>query len=664
MSDVTVSLRADGLDQVAKALQSMRDAVINNEHEATKAVLQGSQDRIKGLRNEYKEREALAKQLKKAENDLNQSMGSNGHGSRNAMVGTNSGNFFSNSGGADNGISSLLSGSNGLGSLAAKAGVAGAAFAAVKAGVDMAIDGLKMFGSFLINDIIKPGFKLQTLSQQISNNSREGISAAEVEKSSRAIGTKYNIDPEKIANVGADYGEATGNYKDAFNVAELLATTQKAYGGNIEEYSKLLANLHTTGATFEDDKNMLLSQIGQGQVEGGKFTIKQIANLGGKINEPAAHIAGSRDVSVASTTALVQQTGRTSGSVDDAMTAVKSFINEIAANKSGKFKPLLDSEGRVSNVREAVVQSLIATQGGRADKMKGAGFTSDESGKVLAGYTDQYVKAMEGLPQTAANQRMAAEKATEGFELIRNATGEEATLRSDAGKVLATSGEKLENAFNKMKDKLAAEVLPAADKFVADFVKMTPALIEAAMTLAKALIWMAGVIQKIMGVFSDDGTNGGTNGYNQKGEYKMNLETGKMDFVADKDNPYKKDKNLPTMQYQPGMFKGATKDSEGNYVLNNDAVDAANEAASKKAATAAAVAEPVKNAFGVNFSPLVAPAASDASSSEAKGGDAGAAHKDAAAEVKGLTGALSKLREQVDAANSSMGDFNRNSPLK
>jgi hypothetical protein len=655
-NEVTVSLRADGLDEVARALQSMRDVVINNEHEATKAVIQGAQDRINAYRNEYREKTKLAREAKKNGDDLNKSLGTDGLNTRSALVGTNSSNFFSNSG-SNNGLSSLFSGSNGLGDLAAKAGVAGAAFAAIKAGVDTAIDALKMFGSFLISDIIQPGFKLQTLAQQISNNSRGEISAAEVEKSSRAIGTKYNMDPIAVANGAADYGEATGNYKDAFNVAELLATIAKAYGGKYEEYSKLLSNLHKGDGSFQDDKNQLLSQIGQGQVEGGKFTIKQISNLGGKINEPAAHIAGDRDVSVASTTALIQLTGRTAGSVDESSTAVKEFINEIATNKSGKFKPILDNEGKISDTREALILSLVNTQGGRADKMKGAGFTTEGSRTVLAGYTDDFSKAMVGLPPTLENMHKAAEKATEGYDLIRNATGDEATLRNDASKVLATSGEKLDHAFNLLKDKLAGPVMDAADKFVDDFVKITPQLIEAAMTLAKALIWLAGVIQKIMNVFSDDGTRGGTNGYNQKGEYKMNFNTGKLEFQADKDNPYKTDKTTPITLYKPGMLNGATKDGQGNTVLNDEAIAAATAAAAKKAAEVTAAAEPVKNSFGINFSPVVLPVTSDASNSEPK-------ENPVNPESITLATSLARLREQVNATAASYGDYNRNNPLK
>lgn len=64
--------------------------------------------------------------------------------------------------------------------------------------------------------------------------------------------------------------------------------------------------------------------------------------------------------------------------------------------------------------------------------------------------------------------------------------------------------------------------------------------------------------KSLIQVFTGDGTQGGTHGYNQKGEWKMNFDTGKFEFMPDKDNPAKQvtpGSGAAYQPYYPGMFK-------------------------------------------------------------------------------------------------------------
>lgn len=643
MSDeVTIALKAEGMEEVANALKGVRDTIISSEKDSTRAVLEGARSRINALRQEGREKEKLAKQIAKAENDLNKTFGTQNNGARSAMVGSNTSNLSGGGGGLGGILSSLTGASGSLSSLAGKAGVAGAAFAGVKAGVDMAIEGLKMFGNFLINDVIKPGLEIQTLAQQVANNSRGAISPQEAEQKARAIGTRYNVDPKTILESIAGFGETTGNYDLAAKTAELLAQVQKAYGGKVEDYGNLASNLYRPGMEFTDLQNLMLTQIGQGQVEGGKYTIKQIAGLGGKINEPASHIAGGVDVATSSATALIQQTGRTVGSVDEAATATRGFVGEIAANKGGKFSKLLTSEGQVTDVREALIQSLIATKGGQSRYLKQAGFTSEESGKVLAGYTEEYLKAMKDLPNTTDNQRKAAEAATESFERIRNATASAAQVQDDANKTLKTPGEQLASVLNNLKDKLAAEVMPQMEKFTTDIVKMAPDLIKASLVLAKAFILLAQTLPYVIDALK---------------------------FLADPlglTNLFSSDNGTSK---PGGGGQGGASGSSGT--------EGAGGGGQGGAGSGSNVLDGNEEIFdtpdtSTNFTPSAPSTAlatvintnNSGTSSNKSTEDKAEADKKAAVEAANLTVKLQVLQAELDATVASFGDFNRAKPLK
>lgn len=633
-NELSLALKAEGLEDVRRALQGMKDAVIDSEREASRATLKGVSERIKAVRSEHAERIKLAKEIAKVEREFN-TITRVDTKARNALVGSNTSNIFGNGLGS---FSSLFSGaSSGLGSLTAKAGVAGAAFALVKTGVDIAVDSLKMFGSFLINDVIRPGFKLQTTAQQLANGSRGAITAQDAESRSRAIGLRYNQDPQKVLESAGDFGEMTGNYDLAFKTMDTLSAIQKAYGGNLEDYAKLAGNLYTPGMSPQDLKNQLLTQVGQGQAEGGKYTIKQIANLGGGINEPASFLAGPRDVTVPSVTAAVQQAGKTSKSVDEALTSVRRFLEEVAKNDKGLHSKSLNKDGQITDIRQATMDALVPTHGGRQDKAKAAGFQSEESRKYLSNFTESYNNAMKGQADTEENRIKAAEKATEAMELLRLATTDEAEVKQDAAKTMAISGEKLEAAFANLKDKLAAEVLPAADKFVDEFTRLSPQLLDATIVLAKAMIWASEVILGVMKVFGKTPSETVS-----AGQYHYNPSTGKFTFQEEQFKPFDPNQTIGGPNHNVPYDKGKRLIVDETAEERKRIPKAITDFLSPPSA-------PVTPEFGPP-----APTSNEHKSNNMNTFDS---------KLQGASGSLDEFIKKLDASGLSIDDFNRNNPL-
>jgi len=177
-------------------------------------------------------------------------------------IGARFGNYMI--GNAIGGIASSLPGGQILGPMAEMgfglSGMAGAmggtlavvgALGAVAGACAIAVEGLHSFGSFLLNDIIKPQMKADTQYQQLANRSQGRIEAEELSQAAAKARVSHNITLEE-SNAGFEaFLKKGGEYKDMARALEVASISKQAYGGAVENKMNLLAELHQPNENME-----------------------------------------------------------------------------------------------------------------------------------------------------------------------------------------------------------------------------------------------------------------------------------------------------------------------------------------------------------------------------------------------------------------------------
>lgn len=491
--EVVVSLRAEGVEEVKKELRSVRELYIELERAAISSAERISDRRLAIVRRETQETKKLLRTLQ-AEENFGSSTGRGPRRARSALGGSAGGgtpewNLFSGAGAGSFAVdqSSMMSAMSGA---AKAAGVIGVGIMAFKAGLDLAVEGLKQFSGFLINDVIKPALALETVATQMENASGGTIRAEQVMDQTRAVQVKYNLAADKGAQVINDLADGTGRAALAMELLEPLAEMSKAYGADIGELGGLATAIAAKDPTISGQGVMgaLRQIVAGGQVEGSIFSMKTLAGLQGGLFEKADKLSGSSTQKTAQLVAGLQ-TGGIVGKADVSLTNMNAFIQDVTnrAQKGGKLERynLLDEAGNLKDIGAAVRASLQESGGNRAglNKLK----LSDTGGSFLGNFFSTFTDA---LKENGGDMNKALEEATATFEKVKAATLDEATVKQGAAAVMDTAGERWEKALNEIKDKMLV-VMPAVDDFVDKIVERTPDIAEAAATLADALVGLA-----------------------------------------------------------------------------------------------------------------------------------------------------------------------------
>jgi len=407
-----------------------------------------------------------------------------------------------------------------LGKLGSTVGMAAIGIGALAAGISLATEGLKQFGGFLISDVIKPAFALETFSTQLENSTFGSIKAADVMAKGREMQLKYNMSAMEAAETINTLADKTGNAKVAFESMDQMAALSKGYGVDMGQMADMAGAFYKQDQTLNANQLMgiIRTQLAQGGA--GSITLKEIAGLSGSYTTNMGKMAGDVNAKAASLGAAMQ-TGGITGKADVSIGNINSFISEIGAIAKDKgMKGVLNEQGQVKDLGVAIREALMKS-GGNLQKLGGMGFS-----KPAQDFIVQYEGAYnEGLKKFGGSAEKAAAYATEGFEKMRTATMSEADVKRASARVMATSGEKMETAVNLIKTKLMG-VMPQVKVFVDVLVSKAPAIASAALTLAQAMISCANVIAKM---FPDTDTR-------QKRALKAATESAKIDVEIDKES--------------------------------------------------------------------------------------------------------------------------------
>lgn len=512
MDPITVALQQQGADEVKAALRSVQDAIVALDSFSASSARRAGRDRVRAVREEAQERRRVAgssNASSQAQKDVRTAF-------RRALGDTGGASVRRASAGPS--IADMSGGASSLTGLIGKAGAAGAAFAIFKGAIDFASDALKQFGGFLISDVIKPAFALETAAVQLENAAGGQIKAADIEAQTRAAGLKHNMDPMALFEAAGKMIDLTGDAKTSFALLDTVGTLAKGRGADAGELAEFAASLKNfdPNASAEQINKLLLTQLAQG--DQGSVPLKEAARLGGRLTAPAAFLAGNTDVRMASMGALLQSGRKGFGSTDELMTGIGNLINEVSSQKMIGSKKYLNADGQIGDVA-SLIGGILKDTGGDAKKIGALGL-SDPAAKLVKAYLPKFAEAGKG-----DKGKEAVEGLIRGFMEASTSLDRE---KDNERKVLQTSGEKWTATIEGLKNKLL-DIMPEVQKFVDQFAKIAPQFGGALVTLAKIMIKVANYLA---GLFGEDETAVDTNAVGEaQGKYRMNLETGQFEWV-------------------------------------------------------------------------------------------------------------------------------------
>ena len=544
MDPITVALQSKGVNEVKSALRGVHEAIEQIDQASASVGKNAFASRLRGLKKE-----------------LSTGQGGNGFGGSGRApasmrqvlghdVGSSARRMTSGPTIAEMPGSSTMSG---LTSAIGKAGAAGAAFAILTSAISVAANALEQFGGFLISDVIKPAFALETAAQQLSNSSGGAVSAQDIQDKTRASALKHNMDPTLLLEAASKMIDLTGDAKTSFDLLDTIGTLAKSRGADAGELADFAATLKNfdPNASAEQISALLMTQLAQG--DKGSVPLKEAARLGGRLTAPAAFLAGNTDVKMASMGALMQSARKGFGSTDELATGIGNLINEVSSQKMVGSKKYLNKDGQIGDVA-SLIGGILKDTGGDAKKISALGL-SDPASKLVKAYLPAFGEAGKG------------DKGKEAVEgLIRGFMEASTSLESEKEnerKVLQTSGEKWSAAIEGIKNKML-DVMPEVQKLVDSISKKGPEIGAALTTIAKALVSLAQFINKWFGG-GDEDTNEATG--ETRGEYKINPETGQFEYTkqsdlndANKANPFSDKYEGDGFQFKG--FDGKLKEGE------------------------------------------------------------------------------------------------------
>lgn len=482
MDPITVALQQQGADEVKAALRSVQDAIVALDSFSASSARRAGRDRVRAVREEAQERRRVAgssNASSQAQKDVRTAF-------RRALGDTGGASVRRASAGPS--IADMSGGASSLTSLIGKAGAAGAAFAIFKGAIDFAADALKQFGGFLISDVIKPAFALETAAVQLENAAGGQIKAADIEAQTRAAGLKHNMDPMALFEAAGKMIDLTGDAKTSFALLDTVGTLAKGRGADAGELAEFAASLKNfdPNASAEQINKLLLTQLAQG--DQGSVPLKEAARLGGRLTAPAAFLAGNTDVRMASMGALLQSGRKGFGSTDELMTGIGNLINEVSSQKMIGSKKYLNADGQIGDVA-SLIGGILKDTGGDAKKIGALGL-SDPAAKLVKAYLPKFAEAGKG-----DKGKEAVESLIRGFMEASTSLDRE---KDNERKVLQTSGEKWSATIEGLKDKLL-DIMPEVEKLVDSLAQKGPEIATAVTSIAKALVALAAWINDWFG---------------------------------------------------------------------------------------------------------------------------------------------------------------------
>jgi len=367
-------------------------------------------------------------------------------------------------------------------SMAGAAGLAAnVALQALKAGIDVATEALKIFGSFVLNDVVKPQLQREVTAQQVANASMGQLTAPEILRQTRELSIKHNVSEEEIMSGQKQFQGITGQPTLGFDIADTIASISKARGASMDDLYKLAAGIYSAGDTSESIGNKLRKIVAQGDI--GGIPIQELAHLGTRFSTLTAAMGGTSEEKVNQANLLLQSSRF--GTPEKTMRGAEALVRDVEEGKLNGVKGITKGkEGMEITDIATVIADIFAKSKGDVGRYAKNNKLGAPAMQLLEAHKSTYDFALQDSIRNGKKEAQARKDAADAvkhhIDEINKATMTEASLREEEAKVLRASEERFELVLKQLSAGIIESGLMDAITDMAEVLANNGADIEAA----------------------------------------------------------------------------------------------------------------------------------------------------------------------------------------
>lgn len=358
---------------------------------------------------------------------------------------------------------------------------------------------LTLGGGAGVTDALHKGMQIEQGAIALANSAyqpgvNERVDPKLLEADVMRVQASTNIDGRELMKGLQSYVAKTGNLESGRTNLEWLAKASKATGTSFDDMTSMAGMIRAQNAdmTPEQMRATILGVIGQGKA--GAVEISDLARVAARTTATAGLYQGDQGENQRKLLALSQLAIKTTGSADEAGTAVASFGRNLASRRDKIAKDfgqdfadsLVDKQGRVADPAQAIAAIFEKTKGDVGQMGEGAGHIGlgREALQLMYAVAPTYNKA-------EANQQGSGAQAVRD-EITRSmaASYGQGDLDKEFANVMSANAEKLSAAFNKLEETVRIKVQPYLDKFADKLPELTPKIDAVIENLAKLAGWV------------------------------------------------------------------------------------------------------------------------------------------------------------------------------
>ncbi len=245
-----------------------------------------------------------------------------------------------------------------------------------------------------------------------------------------------------------------------------IAKLAKATGTNVGDLFKTAGNLRVQNKTMDSSSQMNVLRAIVGQGKGGAVELDELAKVAGEITASSGQYAGDQSVNQRKLLGL-SQIARRSADTAEAATAVRKLASDVSLHgdkMEAAGVKVKDKTGRGLMGPEDIIANLMEKTGGDTGKLHKLGI-GERSMKIFDALKPVYNEAYDKAKGTDAQRRKAAGAAVRAEVVTsENAQYTKAHQEKELAEVMATKGERLGKAITDVKDQLDVILTPALER--------------------------------------------------------------------------------------------------------------------------------------------------------------------------------------------------------
>jgi hypothetical protein len=347
-------------------------------------------------------------------------------------------------------------------------------------------------GGFSLPDVLRDRAELERSAAQLANSSfippsvnadgtvNPGVARpdkAAIIARARAVQAATNIDAAELIAGTKAYVAKASDFAGGMANMEFFAKLAKASGTDFQDVMKTAGILRVQNKDLgaEAMKSMMLNIVAQGKQ--GAVEFEDLATVAGKVTRSSAAYALDQAEAQSKLLALAQVAIRTSGSPEEAATVLSNLSQDALKHRGRMPAGVFDARGKILDPAK-MITTVFEASGGNMGTIQDMGFGS-RSMKMFQALSPIFEEAYKSTKGSEQERRKAGAKAVAAeMEHLAGARYSEQLLNEDFRNVMDTAAEKADAAMKQFKDTLATELLPEFVRLIPVLKEVTPAFMS------------------------------------------------------------------------------------------------------------------------------------------------------------------------------------------